>query len=59
MVFAYDSSYGNLKNILDPNSFETISGWTAFPLTVNGFNYKVYVSNSPTTDTNAAFTFKY
>lgn len=59
MIFAYDSSYGNLKNILDPNSFETISGWVSFPLQVNGFNYKVYVSESPTTDTEAAFTFKY
>ncbi len=59
MVFAYDSSYGNLKNILDPNSFETISGWNKTTVTVDGFSYYVYVSKSPTTDTNAAFTFKY
>jgi len=59
MVFAYDSSYGNLKNIIDPNGFETISGWTKSTLTVGGFSYFVYVSNSPTTDTGASFTFKF
>lgn len=59
MVMAYDSAYGNLSSILDSNGFETISGWTKSTLTVNGFSYYVYVSNSPTTDTNAQFTFKY
>ena len=59
MVFAYDASYGNLSSILDSNGFETISGWTKSSLTVGGFNYFVYVANSATTDTNAAFTFKY
>jgi hypothetical protein len=59
MVVAYDSSYGNLKNIIDPNGFETISGWTKSTLTVGGFSYFVYVADSPTTDTNAAFTFKF
>lgn len=59
MVFAYDSSYGNLSSILDPNSFETISGWTKSTLTVGGFSYYVYIANSATTDTNAQFTFKY
>lgn len=59
MVVAYDSSYGNLTSILDGNGFETIGGWTKSSITVDGFTYFVYVSNSPTTDTNAAFTFKY
>lgn len=59
MVIAYDSSYGNLSSILDPNGFETISGWTKSTLTVGGFSYYVYVANSATTDTNAQFTFKY
>ena len=59
MVIAYDSSYGNLKTILDPNSFDVTSGWTKSTLTVDGFTYYVYVANSPTTDTNAQFTFKY
>lgn len=59
MVFAYDKSYGDLTSILDPNSFEVLSGWTKNTLTVGGFDYYVYVANSATTDTNAKFTFKY
>lgn len=59
MVIAYDSSYGNLSSIIDPNGFETISGWTKSTLTVDGLSYYVYVANSATTDTNAQFTFKY
>ena len=59
MVFAYDSSYGNLKNIVDGNGFDVTGGWTKSSLTVDGFSYFVYVANSPTTDTDAPFTFKY
>ena len=59
MVFAYDSSYGNLKTILDGNGFDVTGGWTKSTKTVDGFSYNVYISNSPTTDTNAPFTFKY
>ena len=59
MVFAYDSAYGNLKTILDGNGFDVTGGWTKNTVTVGGFSYFVYVANSPTTDTNAPFTFKY
>ena len=59
MIFAYDSSYGNLKTILDGNGFDVTGGWTKSTKTVDGFTYFVYISNSPTTDTNAPFTFKY
>lgn len=59
MVIAYDKTYGDLKSILDPNSFEVISGWTKSTLTVGGFDYYVWIANSATTDTNAQFTFKY
>ena len=59
MVFAYDSSYGNLTSILDPNSFETISGWTKSTLTYGGFSYNVYVADAATTDTGAKYTFKF
>lgn len=55
MVFAYDSAYGNLSSILDPNNFETISGWTK---TILG-NYNVYVSGLRTTDTGAAYSFRF
>lgn len=59
MVVVYDSAYGNLKSILDPNGFEVIGGWTKSTLTVDGFSYFVYVADSKTTDTNATFTFKF
>lgn len=59
MVFAYDSSYGNLKTILDGNGFDVTGGWTKTTKTIGGFSYNVYVADSPTTDTNAPFTFKY
>lgn len=59
MVFAYDSSYGNLTSILDPNAFETISGWTKSTLTVDGFTYNVYIADAATTDTGANYTFKF
>lgn len=59
MVFAYDSAYGNLKTILDGNGFDVTGGWQKSTVTVDGFSYYVYVSKSPTTDTNAPFTFKY
>ena len=59
MVIAYDSTYGNLSSIIDPNGFETISGWNKSTLTVGGFSYYVYIAKSATTDTNAQFTFKY
>ena len=59
MIIAYDSSYGNLNTILDGNGFDVTGGWTKSTLTVGGFSYFVYIANSPTTDTNAPFTFKY
>lgn len=59
MVMAYDSSYGNIKTILDGNGFDVTGGWTKSTLTVDGFSYYVYIANAPTTDTNAPFTFKY
>lgn len=55
MRIAFDSSYGNLSSILDPNGFETISGWKK---TIVG-NYTVYTADLRTTDTGAAYTFKF
>lgn len=55
MVFAYDSDYGDLVSILDPNSNETISGWAKSVLG----DYNVYVAILPTTDTGARYTFKF
>lgn len=55
MRVAFDTSYGNLSSILDPNGFETISGWVK---TIVG-NYTVYTSDQRTTDTGADYTFKF
>lgn len=59
MVIAYDSAYGNLTSILDPNGFEVLDGWTRSSLTVDGFTYNVYIADLATTDASANFTFKF
>lgn len=59
MVFAYDSSYGELSEVYDPNSFPCIGGFDSSVLTVDGQQYRVYVAKSATTDTGAKYTFKF
>lgn len=59
MVIAYDSTYGNLSAIIDSNGFDVTDGWTKSSLTVGGFTYNVYIADMATTDTGAAFTFKF
>lgn len=59
IVFAYDSSYGELTSILDQNGFETISGYDKSTITVGGQSFNVYVSQLATTDNAAANTFKF
>lgn len=59
MVIAYDSTYGNLSAIIDSNGFDVTDGWTKSTLSVGGFTYNVYIADLATTDTNAAFTFKF
>lgn len=59
IVFAYDSSYGNLTSILDQNGYEFLDGFAASELTVDGQAYKVYVKKSATTDTDAKYIFKF
>lgn len=63
MVFAYPKAHGALKSILDPNNFETISGYTRYEINVTGLDettqaYYVYVSGA-TTVTDFKVTFKY
>lgn len=57
MVFAYDAEYPELTEIFDPNNFPCITGFTSSIVTMNGQQYRVYVSNSPTTDTGARYMF--
>ena len=59
MVIAYDAAYGDLTSILDPNSFETINGWNKSVLTVDGQSYNVYITQNPTSDQSARYTFKF
>jgi len=62
-VFAYPKSYGTLKSILDPNSFEIISSFECIELNIEGLDgslqpYYVYV-NGAFTNSNFKITFKY
>jgi hypothetical protein len=62
--FAYPQSAGNLTSILDPNGFETISGYTKRSGTMTMLdstvqNYYVYEFNTPTTQTNFTNTYKF
>ena len=59
MVIVYDSSYGNLKSIIDANNFDLIDGWTKTTKTIDGQSYNVYVSNKKNTDTNIKATFNF
>lgn len=63
MVFAYPKSYGVLKSILDPNNFDTISGYARYEVNVTGIDgtaqaYYVYVSGA-TTVSSFTVNFKY
>lgn len=63
MVFAYPTSYGNIKTILDPNSFDVTATWTKHTLNITGLDgtsqsYNVYVSKQVTVS-NYNMTFKY
>lgn len=63
MVFAYPEVYGNLKRILDPNSFEVLSTWKKYVLPIVGLDgtsqpYNVYVSKQVTVS-DYKMTFQY
>lgn len=57
-VVAYDSSYGNLRSIIDENGFENIDGWHKTTKTIDGQSYNIYVPEYATTGT-LSFTFKF
>ena len=42
-IFAYDKTYGDLKSILDPSSFENISSFTKIEMTIAGVLCNVYI----------------
>ena len=45
MVFAYPSSYGAIKSVIDQNGFNVTSSFVQSTVAVNGVSYYVYVSN--------------
>ena len=45
MVFAYDSSYGNIRLITDKNGFDVTGSFTKNTVSIGGKDYYVYVSN--------------
>lgn len=59
LVFAYDSSYGNVASIIDQNGFDNTSSFTKSTLEVEGTTYNVYVSNDPTVCTNFKYTISF
>ena len=62
-VIAYPATYGDIRKILDPNSFDVTATFTKHSINVTGLDgksvaYYVYV-NSAFTATNFKFTFSY
>lgn len=57
-VFACYKGYGAIKTILDPNGFDSTNTFTRIEVTYNDLPYYLYY-NSPSTNTNFAFTFNY
>ena len=45
MVFAYPSSYGAIKSVIDQNGFNVTDSFTKSTLTINSAEYYIYVSN--------------
>lgn len=61
-VFAYPKAHGALKQILDPNGFDCLAGFTRSEINVTGLDgsaqaYYVYVGGA-STETNYSMTFK-
>ena len=48
MVFAYPSSYGTIKKVVDINGFDVTNSFKLSNVTVNSVSYNVYVSNKVT-----------
>lgn len=58
-IFAYDASYGALAHIYDPNGFDYVDGFKKYTITVDGYSYRVYVSEYATTDTGFEYRFNF
>ena len=58
LVFAYDSSYGDLVSIKDKNNFENLPAFAKSTMTINEAEYNVYISADKITCSNFEYTFK-
>lgn len=63
MVFAYPSSYGTIKSIIDPNNFDVTASFVQSTINITGLDgtaqsYYVYV-NSASTQSNFTMKFSY
>ena len=63
MVFAYPSSYGTIKSIIDPNNFDVTASFVRSTINITGLDgtaqsYYVYV-NSASTQSNFTMKFNY
>lgn len=59
VIFMYDSSYGNLSKIIDPNGFDITPSFNRSEVTIDGQTYKCYISNDKSTNTNFKYTFNF
>lgn len=59
VIYMYDSSYGNLSKIIDPNGFDITPSFNRSEVTIDGQTYKCYVSNDKSTNTNFKYTFNF
>ena len=58
LVFAYDSSYGNLTSIKDKNNFENLPAFVKSTKIIDSETYNVYISADKITCSNFEYTFK-
>lgn len=59
IAFACPTAYGAISHIYDANSFDYIQDYTRSNVTVDGYDYYVYVKNSEVTVTNFRQQFTY
>lgn len=59
VIYMYDSSYGNLSKIIDPNGFDITPSFNRSEVTIDGQTYKCYISADKSTNTNFKYTFNF
>lgn len=59
IVFAYNSTYGELTSILDSNGFENIDSFTFTTTVIDGVGYNIYATDTKVTCENFKYTLKF